>query len=135
MTGKLKCQIIILPSPFLCTLIPLLRVFRGLVLANISKEDQAFKRNDPSRLSTGPRSAMILSDDQPRNADGTPRTINQPAIEARQLQRINKICHYMLLEDERIAGALVVSLVDVSNIIYKNLSTVYFLTSTLDFCF
>jgi len=84
----------------------------GLVLANISKEDQAFKRNDPSRLSTGPRSAMILSDDQPRNADGTPRTINQPAIEARQLQRINKICHYMLLEDERIAGALVVSLVD-----------------------
>ena len=78
---------------------------------------------------------MILSDDQPRNADGTPRTINQPAIEARQLQRINKICHYMLLEDERIAGALVVSLVDVSNVIYKNLSTVYFLTSTLDFCF
>jgi hypothetical protein len=44
----------------------------------------------------------------------------------------------MLLEDERIAGALVVALVDVRNMIYKNVlrkyfSSVYFLTSTLDF--
>jgi hypothetical protein len=83
-------------------------------LANIAKEEQAIKKNDPSKLSAGPKSSMMSDGEQRVNADGTPRSRNQAAIEARQLLRINKLCHFLLLEDERAASALTISIIDVS---------------------
>jgi hypothetical protein len=41
----------------------------ALVLANKAKEEQAVRRNDPSKLTTGPRN-QISQGDGPVNADG-----------------------------------------------------------------
>ena len=41
----------------------------ALVLANKAKEEQAVKRNDPSKLTAGPRN-QISQGDGPVNADG-----------------------------------------------------------------
>ncbi len=42
---------------------------RALVLANKAKEEQAMKRNDPSKLALGPRN-RVSETDGPVNADG-----------------------------------------------------------------
>lgn len=47
----------------------------------------------------------------PVNADGTPRGVNQAALEARQLKRIHYICKFLLLDDEKVAGPLVLSVI------------------------
>lgn len=81
----------------------------ALVLANQAKEDQALKKNDPSKLSAGPKTR--LGDGGQVNADGTPRGENEAAIEARKNLRINAICQFLLLEDERVAGFLSLSVI------------------------
>eukprot|EP00559_Dactyliosolen_fragilissimus_P005886 CAMPEP_0184861960 /NCGR_PEP_ID=MMETSP0580-20130426/6522_1 /TAXON_ID=1118495 /ORGANISM="Dactyliosolen fragilissimus" /LENGTH=1537 /DNA_ID=CAMNT_0027359643 /DNA_START=407 /DNA_END=5020 /DNA_ORIENTATION=+ len=82
----------------------------ALVLANQAKEDQAQKKNDPSKLETGPKS-QIFSEGKSVNADGTPRNKFHIAIEARKNLRIHKLCHFLLLEDETIAGYLTLSII------------------------
>jgi len=81
----------------------------ALVLANKAKEEQA-KKNDPSKLSSGPKSG-IISTNGPTNADGTERTVLQIHLDARKLNRIDKLCHFLLLENEQIAGYLVLTLI------------------------
>lgn len=73
-------------------------------MANIAKEDQATRNNDVSKLVTGPKTR--LNDGGPINADGTPRTPNQLAIDARKILRISSVCHFLLLESGSIAGNL-----------------------------
>jgi len=85
---------------------------RALVLANQAKEEQASKKNDPSKLSTGPRNRLV--DGGQVNADGTPKRENQSAIDARKKLRISGLCHFLFLEDERTAGYLTLSVIQVS---------------------
>lgn len=84
----------------------------ALVLANKAKEEQAVKRNDPSKLTSGPKN-QISQGDGPVNADGTSRTPIQLHLDARRLLRIDKMCHFLLLENESIAGYLVLTVVQV----------------------
>lgn len=74
----------------------------ALVLANQAKEDHAVKRNDPTILMAGP-SGRINDDGVPVNADGTVKSPDQVRSDARKLLRINKLCHFLLLESEVIA--------------------------------
>jgi hypothetical protein len=83
----------------------------ALVLANQAKEEQAVRKNDPSRLSSGPRTRVIDAAGGAVNADGTPKTRSQAAIEARKSLRINALCHFLLLENERVAGNLTLSVI------------------------
>lgn len=82
----------------------------ALVLANVAKEEGAHKKNDPSLLKVGPKNKIDGSDVEV-NADGTPKQQNQTAIDARKLLRINRLCHFFLLEDEQIAGPLTLSII------------------------
>ena len=75
------------------------------MLATQAKEEQAAKKNDTSKLASGPRN-RLGNDGKKVNADGTPRAENQEAIDARKFLRMNSLCHFLLLEDERIAGSL-----------------------------
>lgn len=81
----------------------------ALVLANKAKEEAAGKKNDSSRLTSGPKSRIL--DGSVVNADGTKRTIVQLHLDARKLLRIDKLCHFLLLENEQIAGYLVLTLI------------------------
>eukprot|EP00814_Leptocylindrus_danicus_P018484 CAMPEP_0116006852 /NCGR_PEP_ID=MMETSP0321-20121206/1967_1 /TAXON_ID=163516 /ORGANISM="Leptocylindrus danicus var. danicus, Strain B650" /LENGTH=1485 /DNA_ID=CAMNT_0003475469 /DNA_START=138 /DNA_END=4596 /DNA_ORIENTATION=+ len=94
-----------------CDMVQCALALRGdwaLVLANIAKEEQATKKKDPSRLTTKPKSRIGLDSGVLRvNANGTPRSSNQDALEARQLARINALARFLLLEDSTIAGSLV----------------------------
>lgn len=81
----------------------------ALVLATQAKEEAAAKKNDTSILKKGPRSQ--LSNGSYVNADGTPKRENQADIDARKLLRISKMCHFLLLEDEGIAGQLTLSII------------------------
>ncbi|KAL7469406.1 hypothetical protein ACHAXS_011013 [Conticribra weissflogii] len=83
----------------------------ALVLANKAKEEQAMKRNDPSKLALGPRN-RVSETDGPVNADGTKRSQVDLQLDARKLARIDKLCHFLLLENEQIAGALVVTIIE-----------------------
>ena len=85
---------------------------RALVLATQSKEDSAAKRHDPSKLTSGPKSQINYGGLV--NADGTPRKQNQSAVDARKLVRISGINHFLLLEDEKVAGHLTLSVIQVS---------------------
>jgi hypothetical protein len=69
----------------------------ALVLAKKAKEESD-KRSDPTLV------AGV-------NADGSSRTIVQIHSDARRLVRINKLCHFLLLENEQIAGFLVLTLI------------------------
>jgi len=80
----------------------------ALVLANQSKEEQAIRRNDATRLTTGPSTKP--KHNGPVNADGTPRSRFHTSIEARKIRRIHELCRFLLLGDERIAGHLVLTL-------------------------
>ena len=81
----------------------------ALVLANLSREDQAARRNDSSKLTQGPRNR--LTEGQQVNADGTPKSENQSAIDARKLRRISAMCHFLFLEHEQIAGSLTLNII------------------------
>ena len=82
----------------------------ALVLANQAKEEQAQKKNDASVKSNGPPN-RIPDEGVALNADGTPRVPHLVYIDARKLLRINGLCHFMLLENEGIAGNLTLSLI------------------------
>ena len=77
----------------------------ALVLANYAKDEQARKKNDEASLSSGPNT-RFNDEGVKLNADGTPRTPDQDAVDARKLLRINGLAHFMLLEDEHVAGNL-----------------------------
>jgi hypothetical protein len=80
----------------------------ALTLANLSKEEQASKRNDYSRPMKGPPNQFT---EGLINADGTPRKKNQSAIDARKLARISAMCHFLFLEHEQIAGFLTLTVI------------------------
>jgi hypothetical protein len=82
----------------------------ALVLANQAREEQASKRNATSKTGAGPRN-RFADEGVEVNADGTPKTENQALIDARKLQRINGLCHFLLLESEPIAGNLTLTIV------------------------
>jgi hypothetical protein len=82
----------------------------ALVLANKAREDSAIKRNDPSKLTSGPGNKLSNGKDF-LNADGSTRTLSEIHIDARRLVRIDKLCHFLLLENEQIAGSLVVTII------------------------
>lgn len=87
----------------------------ALVLANLAREEQATKRGDISVLSSGPKTKVYAPGGPPVNADGKQRSKFHYAIEARKQQRIDKLCHFLLLENETIAGYLVLSVVECMN--------------------
>eukprot|EP00587_Corethron_hystrix_P001604 CAMPEP_0113303620 /NCGR_PEP_ID=MMETSP0010_2-20120614/3961_1 /TAXON_ID=216773 ORGANISM="Corethron hystrix, Strain 308" /NCGR_SAMPLE_ID=MMETSP0010_2 /ASSEMBLY_ACC=CAM_ASM_000155 /LENGTH=1151 /DNA_ID=CAMNT_0000157649 /DNA_START=890 /DNA_END=4346 /DNA_ORIENTATION=- /assembly_acc=CAM_ASM_000155 len=78
----------------------------ALVLANIYKEEQARKQNEPSLLNSAPNMSLNTSDVRV-NADGTERNHNQNDYEIRQLSRIKAMGNFLLQEDEKIAGPIV----------------------------
>jgi len=82
----------------------------ALVLANQAKEEQASKRNDSSKLTSGPPN-RFNEDGVELNADGTPKLDGQVLIDARKFLRINGICHFLLLENEKIAGNITLSII------------------------
>jgi exportin-5 len=82
----------------------------ALVLANIAKEEQALKKKDTSKLAMGPKTKLITG--EMVNADGSRRGKFHEAIEARKLLRIKSLCHFLLLENEAIAGYLVLAVTD-----------------------
>mmetsp|Transcript_24815 Transcript_24815/g.52881 ORF Transcript_24815/g.52881 Transcript_24815/m.52881 type:complete len:1461 (+) Transcript_24815:208-4590(+) len=82
----------------------------ALVLANKAREEQAVKKNDPSILASGPKSQISVTSG-PTNADGTKRTSVQLHLDARKMLRIDKLCHFLLLENEQIAGYLVLTMI------------------------
>jgi exportin-5 len=86
----------------------------ALVLANDARDEQAAKRGDYSILSSGPKTKTYEGGGTV-NADGTKRGKFYTAIQARKLQRIDKLCHFLLLENETIAGYLVLSIVECLN--------------------
>ena len=84
----------------------------ALVLANKAKEEQAAKRKDPSMLLVGPNNSVGAMKGGRLNADGSPRRDNEEAIEARKTLRINGLCRFLLLEDERIAFSMTTAIVE-----------------------
>lgn len=103
---------------------------RALVLATQAKEEQAVKRNDSSKLRVGPRN-RFEGGDGPINADGTPRDGKQIAVDARKLLRISSLCHFLFLEDEVLAGALTLSIVQVCPHNFDRVFLVLLLTFSL----
>lgn len=103
----------------------------ALVLANKAKEE-ASKKN-VAKSTRGPKSRVVNGNKGPLNADGTKRTgrrraflfcrphishadiysfsVAQRHIDARFLNRIDKLCHFLLLENEQIAGYLVLTVI------------------------
>jgi Exportin-5 family len=82
----------------------------ALVLATQAKEEQATKKNDTSILSNGPPN-RLNEEGVTLNADGTPRVAHQVYIDSRKMLRINGLCHFMLLENEGIAGNMTLTLI------------------------
>jgi hypothetical protein len=84
---------------------------RALVLATQAKEEQAARRNDSSKLTSGPHNRIEKAG--PKNADGTLRDANRIAVDARKSLRIDALCHFLFLEDEKVAGSVVLSVIQV----------------------
>eukprot|EP00980_Cylindrotheca_fusiformis_P027874 scaffold22560_cov135-Cylindrotheca_fusiformis.AAC.85 len=80
----------------------------ALTLANLSKEEQANKRSDNGKTAKGPPNRFTEGQ---INADGTPKSCNQAAIDARKLARISAMCHFLFLEHEQIAGYLTLAII------------------------
>lgn len=83
----------------------------ALVLANLSKEETNSKRNDSfttNKQNKGPPNRLYEGH---VNADGTPKSQNQAAIDARKLGRISAMCHFLFLEHEQIAGFLTLTVI------------------------
>jgi len=87
-------------------------IVRALVLATQAKEEQAAKRNDSSKLNTGPRNR--IGDGGRKNADGTSRDENRIAVDARKSLRISALCHFLFLENEGLAGSITQTVIQVS---------------------
>lgn len=83
---------------------------RALVLATQAKEEQSNRKNDDSKINVGPRCRPATGG--PINADGTPRGQAQAGVDARKLLRISSLCHFLFLENERIAGSLTVTIIN-----------------------
>eukprot|EP00533_Pseudo-nitzschia_delicatissima_P009220 CAMPEP_0116104504 /NCGR_PEP_ID=MMETSP0327-20121206/14491_1 /TAXON_ID=44447 /ORGANISM="Pseudo-nitzschia delicatissima, Strain B596" /LENGTH=1505 /DNA_ID=CAMNT_0003596761 /DNA_START=256 /DNA_END=4773 /DNA_ORIENTATION=- len=79
----------------------------ALVLANLAKENES-----QSNKKGPPTSRLIVADGGKVNADGTPRKANQAAIDARKVKRIHALNHFMLLENEAIAGNLTLTVIE-----------------------
>ena len=75
----------------------------ALVLANLAREEQALKQaNSSNKGNKGHPNQLTIG--IAVNADGTKRSKNQSAIDARKLARISSMCHFLFLEHEQIAG-------------------------------
>lgn len=70
------------------------------------------KKGDASKLSSGPVTRFNGGSATRLNADGTPRGENETALEARKTLRINEMCRFILLSDERVAYSLASAVVD-----------------------
>lgn len=70
------------------------------------------KKGDASKLSSGPVTRFNSGSATRLNADGTPRGENETALEARKTLRINEMCRFILLSDERVAYSLASAVVD-----------------------
>eukprot|EP00535_Pseudo-nitzschia_heimii_P013747 CAMPEP_0197199492 /NCGR_PEP_ID=MMETSP1423-20130617/33909_1 /TAXON_ID=476441 /ORGANISM="Pseudo-nitzschia heimii, Strain UNC1101" /LENGTH=1261 /DNA_ID=CAMNT_0042653349 /DNA_START=1042 /DNA_END=4828 /DNA_ORIENTATION=+ len=79
----------------------------ALVLANVAKENESHQSNKKGP----PTSRLIVADGGKVNADGTPRKANQAALDARKVKRLHALNHFMLLEDETIAGFLTITVI------------------------
>lgn len=77
----------------------------SLVLANFAKEERASKKDNATILQRGP-SNMSGGGSTQLNANGTKKLPFQSALDARKLLRINGLCQFLLLENERCAGSL-----------------------------
>jgi len=82
-----------------------------LVLANNARQEQEKNRNSSRQPAQYVPKNQVPQDGVALNADGSRKREHQGALDARKTLRINKICHYLLLEDERIAGNLTLSIV------------------------
>jgi hypothetical protein len=80
----------------------------ALVLANMAKENESNQTNKKGP----PTSRLIVADGGKVNADGTPRKANQAAIDARKVKRIHALNHFMLLENETVAGFLTLTVIE-----------------------
>eukprot|EP00536_Pseudo-nitzschia_multiseries_P001400 jgi/Psemu1/250511/estExt_Genewise1Plus.C_180109 len=80
----------------------------ALVLANLAKESEGTSYQGKKGP---PTSRLIVADGGTVNADGTPRKVNQTALDARKMQRIHALNHFLLLENETIAGYLTLSVI------------------------
>lgn len=81
----------------------------ALVLVYQAKEEQSSRRNDGYKSSAGPPNRV--SSGGSANGDGSPRGEGQANMDARKLIRISALCHFLLLENERIAGNLTVTVI------------------------
>jgi len=80
----------------------------ALVLANLAKEETSSKGSKPSTATKGPPNRFT---EGLVNADGTPKSQNQKAIDARKLHRVDALAHFLFLEHEQIAGFLTLSVI------------------------
>jgi len=80
----------------------------ALVLANNAKD------NDPNQANKKlpPTSRLLVADSGEVNADGTPRKANQAALDARKMKRMNALNHFMLLENETVAGYTTLTVIE-----------------------
>lgn len=89
----------------------------ALVLANIAREEMNGKKsNDYSTSSRNPnknpnKGPPNRITEGKVNADGTPRSQNQEALDARRLARISAMCHFLFLEHEQIAGYMTLTVI------------------------
>jgi hypothetical protein len=84
----------------------------ALVLANFSKDEQHRRSSDSNNTKANKGPPNRLTDgNSPVNADGTPKSRNQAAIDARKLQRIAAMCHFLFLEHEQVAGFLTLTVI------------------------
>jgi len=90
----------------------------ALILANIAREETNSKKIDnvdTTSNGTSQTSTNSLSTDSNVNADGTPKSKNHDAIEARKLARISAMCHFLFLEHEQLAGYLTLTVIQCLN--------------------
>lgn len=101
-----------LPSEFNIQLVQVLALkgVWALVLANKAK-DETDRKNAASKYLSGPKSGVSNEGGGPVNADGTKRTLVQLHLDARKMVRLDRLCHFLLLENEQIAGYLVLTLI------------------------
>ncbi|KAL3910653.1 MAG: hypothetical protein SGILL_007609, partial [Bacillariaceae sp.] len=81
----------------------------ALVLANLIREEDAKKSG--SKTSKGTPNRLLAEDDIKVNADGTPRSTSQSALDARKLRRIHALNHFLFLENETVAGFLTLAII------------------------
>lgn len=80
----------------------------ALVLANLAKEGERKLTSEKK----GPlASRLSIADGESVNADGTKRITYQSELDARRLQRINSLNHFLFLENETIAGHLILTVI------------------------